>query len=85
MIAGIWVDKTGKYKSTAILMLALVVLVVAVMTVALHNAHMRTFIIFAFLLGFASVAYVPVALGLGVELTFPMPAFTSNGSMIIVG
>ena len=81
---GIYVDKTGRYKSASLLMLLLTGAIVFLMTASLHAHRIDVFVVAALALGFASVGYVPVALAFGVELTFPMPAATANGSMLLL-
>ena len=57
---------------------------VSCMTLSLHKLWMGSFLGVALALGFAAVGYVPVALAFGIELTFPMPAATVNGSMLLL-
>ena len=82
---GLFVDRTGKYKSTCLAMAFLTSALVLCMTWTLKTQVMAAFIALACALGFSAVGYVPVALAFGVELTFPMAAATVNGSMLLLG
>ena len=84
VIAGIFVDRTAKYKFTALSGLTVTFISVLVMTYALHSFNTNLFIGMTFILGIGAVGYIPVSLAFGIELTFPMPAATVNGSMFMV-
>ena len=84
VLAGIYVDKTGKYKSTVLLMLFATGCVFLAMSLALHGLWLRAFFVTALLLGLAGVGYIPIVLSFGVELMFPMPAATVNGIMLLL-
>ena len=65
-------------------MLLFTAIITLAVTAALHVQNITAVVIACLALGFAAVGYVPVGLAFGVELTFPMPAATANGSMFML-
>ena len=84
VISGVFVDQTGQFKLCLIMVLTIVVGSISTMAYSLSIDNMDMFIWTAGFLGFGAVAYVPISLALGVELTFPMQPVTVNGSMLML-
>ena len=74
VIVGAWVDRTGTYKATTlVLCIANIVFLTIVNQILYHLDYSFTlFMIACILMGFSSVAYIPLSLGFAAELTFPL-------------
>lgn len=74
IIVGAYVDRTGTYKCTTLgLCVANIIFLTGMNQTLYHLDFSRgLFITCLILCGFSSVAYIPLSLGFGAELTFPL-------------
>ena len=74
VLIGAWVDRTSTYKLTTLLVLtsSVVMLTITNQTIYYLNENMTLFIVSLILLGFSSVAFIPLTLNFAAEVTFPL-------------
>lgn len=87
VLIGAWVDRTSTYKVTTLLILlsTVVFLTITNQTIYHLNESMTLFIVSLILLGFASVAFIPLTLNFAAELTFPLQPALINSIMTLSG
>ncbi|XP_074647757.1 choline/ethanolamine transporter flvcr2a-like isoform X2 [Tubulanus polymorphus] len=79
IIAGIWLDKSKKYKETTVAIYFLSMAGMAAFTGILHVKLLWLVFIVAGMLGFFMTGYLPVGFEFAAELTFPESEGTSSG------
>ena len=74
ILVGAYVDRTGTYKCTTLSLCVANIIFVTGMNQTLYHLDFSQglFITCLILCGFSSVAYIPLSLGFGAELTFPL-------------
>ena len=74
VIIGAWVDRTGTYKVSTIVIVAANMLFLTSTNWTIYHLEFSKalFMTSTILMGFASVSFIPLALGFAAELTFPL-------------
>lgn len=87
ILIGTWVDRTGLYKMTMIILgIANIVFLGLLNQTLYHIEESKTlFLVSACLMGFTSVSYIPLSLSFAAELTFPLQPALVNGALVLGG
>lgn len=87
IVVGAFVDRTGLYKSTSIVLGVANIFLLCILNQTLYHieGNETRFYVAVCFMGFTSVAYIPLSLSFSAELTFPLQPALVNGSMILAG
>ena len=74
VLVGVWIDYTKTFKVTSVVLAAINIGMLVIINESLyHIEHVYTlFVISCCLMGFSSIAYIPLTLSFAAELTFPL-------------
>lgn len=87
IMVGAIVDRTGAYKITTIVLSLLNVIFLTVVNQTVYHLEYSyaLFMISMMLMGFSSVAYLPLSFSFAAELTFPLQPALVNGALLLTG
>ena len=80
-----FVDITGKYKATVLLLATLFTASMGVTRLYLGETDTTFMVYMVCIIGFFGVPFIPLCLAFAIELTFPMQPALINGSMMLIG
>ena len=87
VIVGIMVDRTGAYKITMITLSTMNVIFLTIVNQTVYHLEFSKELFYAslILMGFSSVAYIPLTFSFAAELTFPLQPALVNGFLLLAG